>query len=454
MVVVGSGITDFCHNTFVVGLQAVPVPVAWPVHVAQSRAATVPRGKSIYARAKTFPQVSASRFVGAMTAFISLVCAITAEKRKGSMTIVGSTGEFLKRRRRHTMAGGEGVLSANTSIAMAGVANKEGGGDVSMSSLRLFSPAKINLFLRIMRRREDGYHDLASLFHTVALGDTLDLKLLPMSAEADEFSCNMPGVPLDDSNLVIRALNLFRKKSGVKRFFLANLRKVIPAQAGMGGGSSNAATALFGANALCGSPGSAADLLRWTDDPVIGSDATFFLSEGAAYCTGRGEILTPIQSMPFPPDLVVYLVKPRMGLSTPQIFKALDVSTTSSEDPAKLLRIFEEQGTDHPFWINDLEKPAFMVSPELGQLKAFLSGEEWGFKAVLMSGSGSTIFCLGEPHGGKMALEMAAHRRGFNLEGVWRTHLSRRNGADAQWYQPPEEEIPRTVTVTGSQTLQ
>eukprot|EP00441_Pelagodinium_beii_P033531 CAMPEP_0197629280 /NCGR_PEP_ID=MMETSP1338-20131121/7202_1 /TAXON_ID=43686 ORGANISM="Pelagodinium beii, Strain RCC1491" /NCGR_SAMPLE_ID=MMETSP1338 /ASSEMBLY_ACC=CAM_ASM_000754 /LENGTH=354 /DNA_ID=CAMNT_0043200307 /DNA_START=134 /DNA_END=1194 /DNA_ORIENTATION=+ len=268
--------------------------------------------------------------------------------------------------------------------------------------MKLFSPAKVNLFLRIIRRRPDGYHDLASLFHTVAFGDDLELEVLPESAEKDELKCNLPGVPVDDSNLVIRALNLFREKSGVKRHFGIKLEKSIPAQAGMGGGSSNAATAFFGANALCGNPASPQELLEWGDDPVIGSDATFFLSEGTAYCTGRGEIVTPVDALKVPRDLSIYLVKPAYGISTPACFKALDLESLSSIDPEELLKTFQEKGTAHSSWVNDLEAPAFQVNPNLGELKEFL-GKEFGFEAVLMSGSGSTIYCVGDPNGGTAA---------------------------------------------------
>mmetsp|Transcript_27863 Transcript_27863/g.49825 ORF Transcript_27863/g.49825 Transcript_27863/m.49825 type:complete len:440 (-) Transcript_27863:25-1344(-) len=300
------------------------------------------------------------------------------------------------------------------------------------TAVKLFSPAKINLFLRMIRKRPDGYHDLASLFHTVAFGDTLDMEVLPTTAERDELKCNLEGVPVDESNLVIRALKLFREKSGVKRFFKCNLVKCTPAQAGMGGGSSNAATAFFGANQLCGSPASPQDLLQWGDDPVIGSDATFFLSEGTAYCTGRGEIVTPVPALPIRPGLSVYLVKPIYGLSTPKIFQAFDLSSVSTVDPEELLKTFQTKGASHSSWINDLEKPAFEVEPNLGELKAFLASEDFGFEAVLMSGSGSTIYCLGDPRGGEEAFK-AKTKEGFSIEGIWRTSLIRRESSD-KWY--------------------
>jgi 4-diphosphocytidyl-2-C-methyl-D-erythritol kinase len=121
------------------------------------------------------------------------------------------------------------------------------------ASLTLFSPCKINLFLRILRKREDGYHDLASLFQAVGFGDTLDLEILE-GAQEDTFTCNMPGVPVDQTNLVLRALTLMRTKTGMETYFNANLFKECPAQAGLGGGSANAATAMFAANELMGNP--------------------------------------------------------------------------------------------------------------------------------------------------------------------------------------------------------
>lgn len=120
----------------------------------------------------------------------------------------------------------------------------------------LFSPCKINLFLRILRKRPDGFHDLASLFQAVGFGDTLELTLLDDDKTKDEFMCNMEGVPTDSSNLVLRALELMREKTGVQRYFKANLVKQVPAQAGLGGGSANAATAMWGANELMKKPAS------------------------------------------------------------------------------------------------------------------------------------------------------------------------------------------------------
>ena len=153
------------------------------------------------------------------------------------------------------------------------------------SSLNLFSPAKINIFLRIVRRREDGFHDLASLFHVIDLGDDMTFTLLPPGSTSDQLTCNFPDVPTDESNLVIKALNLFRRKTGATDRFSVDLFKRVPHGAGMGGGSGNAATTLWAANEMCGRPATAEQLLEWSGE--IGSDISVFFSSGAAYCTGR-----------------------------------------------------------------------------------------------------------------------------------------------------------------------
>merc|ERR1711957_976527 len=134
----------------------------------------------------------------------------------------------------------------------------------------------------------------------------------------------------------------------------------------------------------------------------------------------------------------IYLVKPVYGMSTPPIFKALDHSKSSTVDPEELLQTFQQLGVKHSSWINDLELPAFEVSPDLCQLKEFLAGEQWGFQAVMMSGSGSTVFCVGEPRTGASSFE-AATREHFDIEGIWRTQLQRREGAE-EWYGMPEGE--------------
>lgn len=262
----------------------------------------------------------------------------------------------------------------------------------TQDALQVFSPAKINVFLRIVRRRDDGFHDLASLFHVIDLGDDMDVSVLPQGATKDELSCNWSDVPLDESNLVIKAARLFREKTGRNEYFKIHLEKRVPHGAGMGGGSGNAATMLWAANSLCGEPASNQELLEWSGD--IGSDISVFFSQGAAYCTGRGEIVENVDP-PIPLDTPMLLVKPPVGLSTPQIFKALDLDRRSTVDPKTILEdLCQGAWTNQGNYINDLEQPAFDCLPELKALKDRLAAEG-DFDSVFMTGSGSTIVGIG-----------------------------------------------------------
>jgi 4-diphosphocytidyl-2-C-methyl-D-erythritol kinase len=137
-------------------------------------------------------------------------------------------------------------------------------------------------------------------------------------------------------------------------------------------------------------------MVDWSSE--LGSDITFFLSQGTAYCTGRGEILQPI----IPPLQIgtsLCIVKPNVGLSTPAVFKAIDYGELSTLDPGNTLLPTFLQGIDNvpnDYFVNDLEPPAFRCVPLLAQLKTELLSVD-GFQHVMMSGSGTSIFCLGVP---------------------------------------------------------
>lgn len=251
--------------------------------------------------------------------------------------------------------------------------------------LSLKSPAKINLFLRIIRRRPDGYHELASLFQAIDLCDEIRIAVAEDSAH-DLFTCSDPTLPTDSSNLVIKAVELFRRKTNTTKKFSIHLKKQIPQQAGLGGGSSNAATTLWALNALCGHHATESELSAWGSE--IGSDVSFFLSNGTAYCTGRGEILLPLDPLK---NSALWVIKPHEGLSTPQVYGKLKVEELSGRDPEEALASFL---SGSPTYFNDLEQPAFSVMPRLALLKQQLL--DAGFSDVLMSGSGSSFFCMGD----------------------------------------------------------
>lgn len=310
-------------------------------------------------------------------------------------------------------------------------------GDDKPEKLVLFSPCKVNLFLRIIRKREDGFHDLASLFQAVGFGDSLELSPIGKAEKkkSDGFSCNMEGVPTDSSNLVLRALELMREKTGIQQYFNANLIKQVPAQAGLGGGSANAATAMWGANEIMGRPASLDQLIDWSGD--LGSDITFFLSRGTAFCTGRGEIMSSIDP-PLPSGTKLCIVKPNIGLSTPAVFKSLDYSQLSTLDAEKiLLPAFLKDGAvmnnevPGEYFINDLEPPAFKCLPELKKLKDELLKVE-GFQHVMMSGSGTSIFCLGEPNDIESFRNKFASRE--NLKVFFTEFIQR---SESEWFQEP-----------------
>jgi 4-diphosphocytidyl-2-C-methyl-D-erythritol kinase len=248
--------------------------------------------------------------------------------------------------------------------------------------LRLFSPAKINLFLRIVSKRSDGYHNLSSLFQTISLGDTLTIEL----NERDELTCTDPTLPTDSSNLILKATELFRQKTGLKQGFKIHLIKRIPTQAGLGGGSSNAATTLWACDQLADTHLSLNTLKQWGSE--IGSDVPFFFSQGTAYCSGRGEI---IHHLPALSPRSLWIIKPQGGLSTPEVYRRLNFGQPVSEKVVQRdLNAFLSGSAPY---FNDLEKPAFEIKPELYQLKNSLLKR--GFETVLMSGSGSAFFCIG-----------------------------------------------------------
>ena len=263
--------------------------------------------------------------------------------------------------------------------------------------LGLKSPCKLNLFLRILGRRENGFHDLASLFQSISLSDYMLFTKLKDGAQKDILTCSDETLEIDDSNLVTKALNLMRKKTGINAFFKVHLKKNVPMQAGLGGGSGNAATAMYAFNRLCGCPASNNEMKVWSGD--IGSDITFFFSTGTAYCTGRGEIVDPLPPLIDWESTAVHVFKPDEGLSTGLVFKNLDLAAcTAQGPPGELLQIWTSstpiEAAAKGGLVNDLEPPAFTCSPSLLALKRDIEACEAFKGVVMMSGSGTSIYAL------------------------------------------------------------
>lgn len=246
--------------------------------------------------------------------------------------------------------------------------------------MRWLAPAKVNLSLRVLGRRPDGFHDLKSLMVPVSVCDALDIDL--KDGGELEFTCSAPGVPQDEGNLVVKAVRLFCAAAGVAPWLRIRLEKAIPHGAGLGGGSSDAATTLIALDVLFETRMSLPELCGIAAE--IGSDVPFFLSRSAAWIGGRGEIVEPVSGLEPVPLL---LVKPPFGVPTPWAYKhwkdSMEIPDVS----------YEEQSTRAGMLVNDLERPVFQKYLFLADLKRwFMSQPE--VDGALMSGSGATVFAV------------------------------------------------------------
>ncbi|BBM98793.1 4-diphosphocytidyl-2-C-methyl-D-erythritol kinase [Marchantia polymorpha subsp. ruderalis] len=303
-------------------------------------------------------------------------------------------------------------------------------GSMPRTNITLFSPSKINVFLRITAKRPDGYHDLASLFHVISLGDIIKFSVSP-STTKDSLTTNALGVPLDEKNLIIKALNLYRKKTGSTMYFWIHLDKRVPTGAGLGGGSGNAATALWAANQLNGGLASEKELQEWSGE--IGSDVPFFFSTGAAYCTSRGEVVESVPSISLSTPMV--LMKPQEECGTADVYKLLRLEDCSSADPQELLNDVMKNGITQSVCINDLETPAFKVLPSLKLLKQRIAAASRGrYQAVFMSGSGSTIVGVGDSQPPEFLYEEEQYSNVFISEAYFLTRK------ENEWYEQPRTD--------------
>jgi len=260
-----------------------------------------------------------------------------------------------------------------------------------MRSITLKSPAKLNLYLRVQGKRRDGYHNLFTLFHRISLVDTLTLT---KQAKGFSLRCSAPELPVDDRNLVTRAYFLLKNKYPSLGGLRASLKKRIPLGAGLGGGSSNAAALLLGANRIYRLGLSRRSLLAL--GRRLGADVPFFLYETKhALARGRGDL---IQSKPCPGTLYFLLVLTNKGLSTKDVFcspflKASGRSLTKNRHEVRMLSHFFRKKNYRKlagFFRNDLESPAFCLRPEIRKQMEVLTGA--GFSSARMSGSGPTLF--------------------------------------------------------------
>src|SRR6478609_629359 len=248
--------------------------------------------------------------------------------------------------------------------------------------------AKVNLDLRVLGIRADGYHELRTVFQTIELHDTLVCSDVPGPFT---LKCKAQGVPLDERNLVWKAASALWTalgRAGEIRDAVVSIDKKIPIQAGLGGGSADAAAALVGLGRLWG--GAPLSLLREVG-ATIGADVPFFLSGGTALGLGRGEEIYPLVDLP--PHFIV-IVRPPFGVSTKEAYGWYDDDRASGQRDEN--REFQQLPVPWPSraaqMVNDLEPPVMRRHQEIGALKQLL--RDAGATAAAMSGSGSAVFGL------------------------------------------------------------
>jgi 4-diphosphocytidyl-2-C-methyl-D-erythritol kinase len=246
--------------------------------------------------------------------------------------------------------------------------------------LGLQSHAKINLTLDVGGLRPDGYHEIASVMQTITLADTLWFARIPSGIEV---LCSDPDIPDGPDNLAYRAMEVIAHhlSGGVR----VEIEKSIPWGAGLGGGSSNAAAALKGADLLYGCGLSEGDLVAAA--AKVGSDVPFFIKGGTVLAQGRGEKLTQLPQFPV---FWVVLIKPPFAVSTAEIYRYYK-DQGREQRSLELIKVLKT-GEKHkiPGLLgNDLERVTVSLHPEIAELKQQLL--ELGADAALMAGSGPTV---------------------------------------------------------------
>jgi len=256
-----------------------------------------------------------------------------------------------------------------------------------LRELTLKSFAKINLYLRVLGRRDDAFHELCTVFQTVSLYDSITF------SEAVDLSLtwNQNEVAVSDDNLIIRAANALKKRFEIDRGARINLVKAIPAPGGLGGGSSNGCVALLGLSKLWRLQVDRAALADLAAE--IGSDVSFFLHGGTALGSGRGEMIEEMPDLSVGPMLIV---TPKVAVSTPEAFYRLSAPNLTKQTLNRNLQVCRNEAKSpdllHSALINDLEQSVFEAFPEVGRAKKALL--DLGAQAAAMSGSGASVFAI------------------------------------------------------------
>jgi len=284
------------------------------------------------------------------------------------------------------------------------------------TTLKLPAFAKINLGLRVLGKREDSYHELRTIFQTISLHDTIEFTNDPRIA----LSCDDRSLPTGAENLVYRAAEALQKRFAPGTGARIRLEKRIPAQAGLGGGASDAAVTLLALTYLWSLEAHRNDLLDVASS--LGADVPFFLFGGTALGSGIGNKITPL---PETDEKFVLIIKPNTNISTARAYQSLNscsLTTTeaktilSSSQPDEIFGSFQSEALQ-----NDFERIVFELAPEIGRAKIALMNA--GAEAALLAGSGSAVFGIFDREDAqKRAIQAIA------LEAGWRVFPCRTVG--------------------------
>ena len=245
--------------------------------------------------------------------------------------------------------------------------------------MQISAPAKINLSLRILWRRGDGFHEIETVIAPISLCDRLRIEKHPRGMD---LQCDEPVVPTGDENLVMRAAKAFFAQTGQKGGISIELKKKIPSGAGLGGGSSDAAATLLALNKLFNTQLTRSQLAELGAN--TGSDVPFFIFESPAICRGRGELVTP---QPLARKFPLLLLKPELGVPSGWAYSRWEKSR-ELPDVTYSAQTFQGQA-----FFNDLERPVLEKFVFLARMKEWLLHQD-EVAAALMSGSGSTVFAV------------------------------------------------------------
>ncbi len=292
----------------------------------------------------------------------------------------------------------------------------------------IHSFAKVNLFLDVICKRDDGYHNIETVFQRVSLSDSIEVELTPSAVAV---TCNNPAVPADESNLACKAFLKLKGVLSYKGGVRISLKKNIPVGSGLGGGSSNAAATLVALNRLLQGGLSERELSRIARE--VGADVAFFISGGLAAAWQIGDRIKPLR--PFPPSFLVLAVPNDVSVSTSAAYSLIAADPCGGVMPERfsdcsdrLKRCVNALERSTPLFVNgelpailhnSFETPVFARYPGIAELRSLLL--ESGAKAALMSGSGSAVFGIASSYEDAERIQKRVAKHGIHWSVVVHT---------------------------------